>query len=158
MFHTPPPEASTVASSGHWTLRREGLAHSSPPQGPPQGTWWCHWLDRTPRSRGRGGPPCPRMPPCAVQRSVAAAGPAAWGDRSGSSWVKQRAYLFAYYPPPAPCLRHPPTFHDRFSSSFPLCRNTETETMVMGSFQAERAQTGGPWVCSATEEPCGEEG
>lgn len=145
MFHTPPPEASTVASSGHWMLRREGLAHSSLPQGPPPGTWWCHWLDRTPKSRGRGGPPCPRTPPHADQRSVAAAGPAAWGDRSGSSRVKQCSCLFACSPPPAPCLHHPPTFHDRLSSSSSLlCKNTETkETTVMGSFQAERAQTGG---------------
>lgn len=82
--HKPPPEVSTVvASSGHWRLRREDLAHSSPPRGHPQGTWRCHWHDRTPRNRGRGGPPCPRTPPRADQRSVAAAGPAACGDRSG---------------------------------------------------------------------------
>lgn len=82
--HTPPPEVSTVvASSGHWTLRRQDLAHNSPPLGHPLGTWWCHWHDRTPRSSGRGGPLYPHMSPHADQRSVAAAGPAAWGDRSG---------------------------------------------------------------------------
>lgn len=148
LSHTPPPEAVTAAaSSGCWTLRREGQARSSPRQGPPQGTWRCHWHDRTPGNRGRGGPRCPCMPPHADQRSVAASGPAAWGDRSEVQWGKTMLL-----PPPSshampPLLPPAPSpFMSTLSSSLLLVPSGEmTGLLSMWTERALLPTQEGPW-------------